>query len=323
MLTEAFVRFAHSARTVDFGEEARRLALNSIIDGVGCMYAGAQEATPGIVASIIPLAMSPAGVLQVFSPTLSIYATPADCAWHAATAMDALEFGDVSHPAQAHPITVLLSSLLSASCLSEVSGNELITSYLVGFELLGKLGCYLNPRLFDVGWHPTPVVGPMASVLGGGTLLGLGEEQLLAGLGHAASSAGGIRANLGTMGKPLHAGQAARAGVIFMQLAMEGASSSDRILDHEFGLLRCFGFEGDLDSLTRNLPVPERCCQYGVALKMYPSCIASHPGIEAAMQGAASPDGRRHQREVLDLCKKSNEFESCRAGAACVIEPGQ
>jgi 2-methylcitrate dehydratase PrpD len=104
-------------------------------------------------------------------------------------------------------------------------------------------------------------------------------------LGIAASSAGGLRASFGTMMKPLHAGQAARNGVLAALLAREGFVASDVVLEHGYGYCAVFndglGFDlSPFDALGAPLEI---LTDYGLALKMYPSCGATHPGIEAAL----------------------------------------
>ncbi len=50
-------------------------------------------------------------------------------------------------------------------------------------------------------------------------------------LGIGSAFAGGLRSNLGTMSKSLHAGNAARAGVVAASLARKGFTGKETILE--------------------------------------------------------------------------------------------
>ena len=104
-------------------------------------------------------------------------------------------------------------------------------------------------------------------------------------IGFAASSASGLRVNFGTMVKPLHAGLAARNGVLAALLAQQGMDASVESLDHEYGYFDVFndGIAQDLDSLADWSTPLEILTPNGLALKAFPACGAAHTAIEAAL----------------------------------------
>jgi 2-methylcitrate dehydratase PrpD len=122
------------------------------------------------------------------------------------------------------------------------------------------------------------VIGSFGAAAGVGWLLGLSAEQLRTALGIAASMTGGLRANFGTMTKPLHAGLAARNGLMAAQLAQAGWSANQNILETKKGFFEAFqcGEVGEL-----NLGKPFHFQSPGVSIKRFPSCSATHHCIEA------------------------------------------
>jgi len=104
-------------------------------------------------------------------------------------------------------------------------------------------------------------------------------------IGIAASAAGGLRANFGTMVKPLHAGYAARNGVLAALLAREGLIASEVALEHRYGYCNVFnhGIGYDPAPLSAWGEPLEILSEFGLALKPFPSCGATHTGIEAAL----------------------------------------
>ncbi len=69
------------------------------------------------------------------------------------------------------------------------------------------------PRLHPLGWLPTGVFGALGAAAAAAKLLGLDPKRTATALGLAGSQSAGLIQNLGTMTKPFHAGNAARAGI--------------------------------------------------------------------------------------------------------------
>jgi len=115
-------------------------------------------------------------------------------------------------------------------------------------------------------------------------LLGLTRVQTRTAIGIAASASSGLRVNFGTMTKPLHAGYAARNGLLAALLARSGFDASGDALSHRYGFAQTFNHgEGiALDALSDWGKPFEIMSEVGIALKPYPSCAATHTAIEAA-----------------------------------------
>ncbi|HSW17613.1 MAG TPA: MmgE/PrpD family protein [Ramlibacter sp.] len=294
MLARAIARQASKELRPAFPAAARRLAADSITDFAGCLLAGSVQPAAAMLRTLAPLADAPSGLLDVPCPGWRGYTTAADAALYGGALSHMLDFDDVSHPAHAHPGTLMLPALFALAARTKASGSELVDAYLCGFELFGKLGRALNPAHYEYGWHPTPTLGPLAVALASACLLSLDQDKTAAALGIAASGAGGVRANFGTMTKPLHSGQASRAGLVAALLAAQGFTASSEALEHPFGYFACFSGGGapDLDALLRSGDSPEILSPYGHALKPYPACAASHPAIEAAILLHGDLEGR-------------------------------
>jgi 2-methylcitrate dehydratase PrpD len=109
----------------------------------------------------------------------------------------------------------------------------------------------------------------------------------------AASAASGLRANFGTMAKPLHVGYAARNAVLAALMARAGISANTEILEHPYGFAEVFNHHGNIDwpqFETWGDPL-EILTEFGLGLKPYPACGAAHPPIEAAVNLRDQIDG--------------------------------
>jgi 2-methylcitrate dehydratase PrpD len=280
--TARLARFAAGASAAAFPPRARALAVDAITDGVACALAGTAEPLVGpLLACVATPPEGPAALLG-----LGRRAAPPDSALVNGTLMHALDYDDTNHPGYAHPTAAILPALLAAAALRpEATGAELVTGYIVGIEVVGKLGAALNTAHYKRGWHATSTFGSLAAAAAAASLLRLDEAEAAVALAIAASSASGLRANFGTMTKPLHAGLAARNGILAAMLARVGWSANPAALEHPAGYVAAFNGDAKVRPapLARWGEALEILSDYGIALKPYPSCGATHTAIEAAI----------------------------------------
>lgn len=269
-----------------FPNLARTRAVDAITDCIGCMLAGSRE---NLAKPLLKILNSVDSNQEQF-PALMLgtrrYACPADAALYNGAIAHALDYDDTNHPAYAHPSAVLVPALLALAPICATTGSEIIDSYLVGFEIFGKLGRAMNTQHYKIGWHATSTFGTLAAAVAAGRMLKLSHRQMKMAIGIAVSSASGFRANFGSMTKPLHAGYASRNGVLAALLSQEGFDANDNALEHKYGYLSVLTGEAGYDpEPLKSWGKPlEILTEHGLALKPYPSCGATHPGIEAALQ---------------------------------------
>ena len=281
--TAAMAAFA--VREHHFPAPARARAQDALTDCVGCMVAGSAEPLTRPLMSLTPSFEQASAQFPSLLIGAGHYASPSDAALFNGAVAHALDFDDTNHPAYAHPTAVLAPAMLAVAPLTDASGADLITAYILGFEVFGKLGRAMNKQHYKRGWHATSSFGCLAAAVAAGRLLGLDERKMRMAIGIAASSAGGLRSNFGSMVKPLHAGFAARNGVTAALLARSGFEAGLDSLDHRYGYLAVFndGIGYDLAPLLAMGDDLEILTEHGLALKPYPACGATHPGIEAAL----------------------------------------
>lgn len=276
--------FAVTAAHADFPDRARRIAMDAITDCVACMLAGAREPLASIILNVVSTTRSGgSGALLVGT---ALQAAPADAALYNGAIAHALDYDDTNHPAYAHPSAVIVPALFAVAPMAQASGRDLVTAYILGLEVFGKLGRALNTAHYKRGWHATGTFGTLAATVAAGRLLRLTTDQLTMALGIAASAASGLRVNFGSMVKPLHAGYAARNGVLAALLAREGFDASEGAFEHPYGYCNVFngGVGYDLAPLAAWGEPLEILTDYGIALKPYPACGATHTAIEAALE---------------------------------------
>jgi 2-methylcitrate dehydratase PrpD len=270
---------------------ARSAAARAFLDTIGVTLAGACEPAGRIVQQVIGAGGS--------GPCHVLGASPCASATNAAlangTAAHAHDYDDMCFVSLAHPSAPLVASALAAGERAHASGAALLDAYIVGFEIEGRLGRAMNPRHYQRGWHCTSTLGTIGAAAAASRLLGLSAIQTDHALAIAASEASGLKENFGSMVKPLHAGLAARNGVLAAELARAGMTASLSAIDGPQGFLAAMDSASvTLDAVIRDLGSRWEIVDTGITVKLYPSCAATHPPLDALL------DLRRLERFTAD-----------------------
>ena len=280
--------------------EARARAATAVLDTVGVILAGVSEPASAIVRQVVEAEGGDA--CGVFGT--SVRASMSGAALANGTAAHALDYDDMCFVSLAHPSAPLVPAILAAAESEGLNGRALLGAYVVGFEIEARLGQLMNPRQYQRGWHCTSTLGTIGSAAAVSRLLGLDAVAAGHALAIAASQASGLKENFGTMVKPLHAGLAARNGVLAALLARSGMTASDLALDGPQGFLRAMDSQGDaLADAIADLGERWEILDTGITVKLYPSCAGTHPSLDAILdlrrrEGFAADDVERIDIDV-------------------------
>lgn len=252
----------------------------AIADNCAAALAGAREDAAELLFET--LSMGQAGGCHLLGRPERLPAL--DAALLNGVAAHVLDFDDCSVTMDGHPSVPMVSALLALADVEDRSGNAVLEAYIVGFETETRIAQALNPDLVDRGWHPTSVLGVFGAAAACARLLKLPAPAFATALAIAASHAAGLRANSGTMTKPLHAGQANRNGLLAALLARRGFSANLAIFEHDLGFSRAFaGRSEDIaDRLLSGWGEDFNILSPGLAIKQYPCCAFVHPAIAAS-----------------------------------------
>ncbi len=264
----------------DLPAEAVHWAKLAILDTVGVTLAGAGEECAPIVARVLA---SPAGECLIFGSNRR--AGPLDAALINGTAAHALDFDDVSNSLGGHPSAPIVPALFALAETLDSTGRDFIAAYVIGFETETRLGRGVHFHHYEKGWHPTATLGVFGAAAACCHLLGLDRAKTAQALAIAASLASGIKANFGTMTKPLHVGHTARNGLFAALLARDGFTANPAALEHKQGFLQVFNGPGnfDADKILAGWGRPWDIVQPGLAIKQHPCCGSTHPAIDAML----------------------------------------
>jgi len=283
-LTRAIADQMAAARFSDLPAVASAMAQVAVRDYVACALAGSRTEVAGKILSYARR-YEPAGSVPVMGvPNLRL--SPPAAAWVNGALGHALDYDDVNQVAVAHTSVALAPAIFALAEDRRLSGKQAILAYAVGFELIVRLARFLNPDHYEHGWHSTLTLGALGAAAAAGKALSLSPEKICFALGIASSFAAGTRQNFGTMVKPLHAGNAARAGVTSALLAADGFTADPDILAAEYGLGKVMspGAPVDFKPLLRQWARPWELEASGIAIKKYPCCAGNHSSLDAMLR---------------------------------------
>ena len=250
-----------------------------LLDTVGVTLAGHAEPCAQLAARV-SAAPGPALLLGTARRT-----APLDAALINGTASHALDFDDCSDTLGGHPSAQVLSALLAAADTIEATGQDFLTAYIAGFETETRIARAVNFHHYEKGWHPTATLGVFGAAAACARLLRLTQAQTAIAIALAASFASGIKANFGTMTKPLHVGHAARNGLFAALLAQEGYTAASDVFEHPQGWFMVYNGAGNYapDRVLADWAAPLDIISPGIAIKQYPCCGSTHPAIDLAI----------------------------------------
>lgn len=255
-------------------------ARRGVLDFLAAAFAGADDAGYRKLLSVIVAGSR--GEAAVIGHPSSVSAL--DAALLNGYAGHALDYDDVHSSVRGHPSTVLLPALFALAQTQRSSASELVAAYVVGVETMARLGLALGSRHYEQGFHNTATLGTLGAAAAASFLLRLDADAIENALGLAATQSAGLRLQFGSEAKPLHAGQAARAGLLAAQLAAAGLQGSPGALHGSTGFFVVFGAgAAQPERVLQGWGAPWQIVAPGLYFKPWPCCTATHYAVHAAL----------------------------------------
>lgn len=247
--TRELAAFASSLRLSDVPAATIRHAKECILDTICCGLFGALRPEGQALAAAYREMGLDRGPAAVWGTDLRVEIG------HAALAngimVESFTMDDLHNRSIVHPGAVTVPAALAvAAFLGHISGRDLLTAIIAGYETAIRVGLSISPSARLRGHHPVGLCGPFGAAAVAGSLLGLPEQTMLSAFGNAGSQGAGLMsAQYGFMTQRLHAGKANHSGILAAFLAKNGFSGTTNILEAEYGGF-CGTYSGE--------PHPER-----------------------------------------------------------------
>ena len=194
-----------------------------------------------------------------------------------------LEMDDLHRDSVTHPGCVVIPAAWAIADARDLGGRAFLKAVLAGYEACCRVGMAVGKAHYRI-WHNTSTCGPFGSAMAAAELLGLGEDQAVWALGNAGTQSSGLWEFLasGAMSKHLHTARAAESGVLAAQLAAEGFTGAEHILEGEKGFFAGLCSDPAPEAVTHD---PSRSWELKrTSIKPWPCCRHTHPAIDAALE---------------------------------------
>ncbi|MCC6533523.1 MAG: MmgE/PrpD family protein [Burkholderiales bacterium] len=231
-----------------------------------------------------------------------------------------LDYDDTHVEAIVHPTASALPCALGMAEHLDASGRDLLAAYILGVEVVTRIGVAADHGFHDFGFHPTGIAAHFSCALQAGWLLRLSERALVCAQGLAGSTAAASQQFLdeGAWNKRVHPGWAGLAGVTAAYLAQAGFHGPSEPYEGRFGL-----FRSHLHERAEHIDYGKIVARLGevwevahTAVKPFPICHFIHACADAALEIR-----RRHAPDPASI--KSVRVLLPRSTLHIVAEPEQ
>jgi 2-methylcitrate dehydratase PrpD len=194
----------------------------------------------------------------------------------AGTAGHVLDYDDTFPAGVAHVSAATAPAALVLAAERGLSVGAALEAYAEGFEAMAAVAAASHPALYDGGWHPTAVCGPIGAAVAAARILGLPKRTRRHAVRIGLLRAGGGRGAFGSDGKAIQVGLASAAGVQGALLARAGAEIAPGALEGPLGFTGVLGARWAEPGAKRAIDA--------TWIKLHPSCLGTHAPIEAAAE---------------------------------------
>lgn len=284
-LSKDLATFAAELKISDIPEEVIARTEDLLVDWFGSAIAG-KGSRP--VETITQFAQNMGGFNTANPGTAEILisrqsSSPFLAALANAAASHVAEQDDVHNGSVFHPATVVFPAALATAQTIGASGEDLLVSAVVGYEVGIRVGEFLGRSHYKT-FHTTGTAGTLAAAAAVGHLLKLTPSQMLHAFGSAGTQSAGLWEFLrdAADSKQLHTAHAAATGLMSAYLAQSGFTGAEHILEGKQGLAAGMSSDADPRKLTDRLG--SRWTLAETSFKYHASCRHTHPAADALLQ---------------------------------------
>ncbi len=255
--TRDLARFGAALRYDDIPAEVIARIKLSLLDSLGCCLFGATLPWTQKVAALAEQeGAKPVATLIGFGrkTSASLAALVNGTSGHAFELDDIHKESIIHAGSIATPVALGLAES-RANAAGKISGRDVLTAMVAGYEIGHRVGNAATMSLFFRGFHPQGTSGAFVAAATAARMLNLDALQFQHALGMAGSQAGGLMAaQEGAMVKRFHSGRAAQSGVYAAQLAADGFTGILNALEAPYGgYLSTYSDEPNPSRLTAGL----------------------------------------------------------------------
>ena len=214
------------------------------------------------------------------------------------------DFDDDHREGTMHPSVAVFPAVFALGEKLKVKGKDFLRSYILGLEVMIRLGESLLGKSYYQGFHPTGTCGVFGAAAGCATLMKLDVKRTKYALGLAGSFSAGTQecTGEGSWQKPLQAGHPAMGGVLAASLAEKSFIGAGTVFDGPSGLIKALSFKDQYDFGRITETLGKKWEMVDTSIKVHACCRFSGPVADCALdlyrQGVRAKDVKKITAKV-------------------------
>ena len=306
-LIEVIVDFLQGTKFEDLPEETLSKVKEFTLDVIGCTVGASTQPQIKALDQVL--------IAQGGNPDATVFAhgfksSLMNAAFWNGTMGHAFDFDDDHREGTMHPSVAVFPAVFALGEKRGASGKDFMRSFILGLEVMIRLGESLLGKSYYQGWHPTGTCGVFGAAAAGSTLIGLDPLRQKYAIGIAGSFSSGTQecTGEGAWQKPLQAGHPAMSGVLATLLGEQGYIGSGTVLDGPFGVIKALSFKDEFDYGRITDTLGQKWEMTETSIKVHACCRFSGPVADCALdlykQGVRAADVKKITAKVGDFSLK-------------------
>ena len=292
--TRVLAEWAAALRYEDLPPEVVAKARTCVLDTIGVCLFGSTLASVQKLAAMVAEEKC-AGESAVFG--LPLRTSAANAALINASSAHSFQLDEIHIEATLHPgATAVPVALAVAEATGGVSGRDLITALVAGYEVGLRIGIAAKGGMFARGYHNQGTTGAFVAGATAGRLMKLNADCMQHALGLSGSQAAGLMAvQEGAMAKGFHSGRAAQSGIYAAKLAQLGYTGIPDVLE--------IGYGGFLSSLVGDYKLEPLTAELGRRWEILKVGFKPAPASNGSITAMSALDAvmRQHSLKADDI----------------------
>jgi 2-methylcitrate dehydratase PrpD len=187
-------------------------------------------------------------------------------------------FEDGSRYTGGHPASAVIPAMFALAQGRQISGQALLTSIAVGYEIFLRLGRAIYPSTVRRGFQSTSILAAPSCAAAASSLLRLTAQQSADAISIGCSHGAGLKEALKSAdSQPFQVGRSAEGGVLSALYAQLGVHGAPEIFEQ--GFLKAFSEDPQLQGLDTALG--SRWSLEETYLKIHGGCRGNHAPVDA------------------------------------------
>lgn len=306
-IAEVLAEFLVTERFEDLPRETTEQVKRYILDVIGCTIGSSRRPQIATLSEVIK-AEGGNSYSSVFAHGFKTSCMNA--ALLNGTMGHALDFDDDHREGTMHPSVAVFPAVFAIGEKRRASGKEFMRAFILGLEVMIRLGESLLGQSYYQGFHPTGTCGVFGAAAACATIMGLDIMHTKYALGIAGSFSAGTQecTGEGAWQKPLQAGHPAMGGVLAASLAEKNFIGSGTVFDGPYGLIKALSFRDQFDFGRITETLGKKWEMVDTSIKVHACCRFSGPVADCALdlykQGVRAEDVKKITAKVGEFTVK-------------------